>query len=120
MYVSLMIFIIISCRYLNWGLGGKSLALNQIVSILLDIKSTGNWQHALRHVPRRKLLRDDVINVSIHKNIEKATDTLRYDRPEVKKAKWSPANRDFDSTQARKKKDGHKERLISLRNIINE
>lgn len=87
----------------------------------MDIKSTGNWEHALRHVPRRKLSRDDGINVSIHKNIEKATDTLRYDRPyEVKKAKWSPSNRDFDSTRGRKNKDGHTERLIHLRNILND
>lgn len=42
-------------RYLEWGIGGKCLTLNQIVNILLDIKHTGDWQYALRHVPRRKL-----------------------------------------------------------------
>lgn len=43
-------------RYLSWGAGaGKSLTLNQVISILLDVKHTGDWQHALRHVPKRKL-----------------------------------------------------------------
>ncbi|KAF5272206.1 hypothetical protein FQA39_LY01288 [Lamprigera yunnana] len=42
--------------HLEWGSGsGKSLTINQVTSILLDIKETGNWKHALRHVPRRKL-----------------------------------------------------------------
>lgn len=43
-------------KYLNWGAGsGKSLTLNQMVSILLDLKHTKDWNHALRHVPKRKL-----------------------------------------------------------------
>lgn len=44
-------------RYLNWGSGsGKSLTLNQMVSILLDLKKTKDWNYALRHVPKRKLV----------------------------------------------------------------
>lgn len=44
-------------RYLQWGSGsGKSLTLNQMVSIMLDLKTTGNWQQSLSHVPRRKLV----------------------------------------------------------------
>ncbi|KAF7286145.1 hypothetical protein GWI33_007393 [Rhynchophorus ferrugineus] len=44
-------------KYLLWGAGsGKSLTLNQCVAILLDLRTTGNWEYALRHVPRRKLL----------------------------------------------------------------
>ncbi|CAH1156031.1 unnamed protein product [Phaedon cochleariae] len=44
-------------RYLQWGSGsGKSLTLNQVGSILLDVKRYGNWEKALRHVPRRKLV----------------------------------------------------------------
>lgn len=43
-------------RYLEWGAGsGKSLTLNQVMSIMLDMKVSGDWNHALRHVPRRKL-----------------------------------------------------------------
>ena len=46
-------------RYLQWGAGsGKSLTLNQMTSIMLDIKSTGNWPLALSHVPRRKVFRE--------------------------------------------------------------
>lgn len=44
-------------RYLQWGSGsGKSLTLNQMTHIMLDLKSTGDWNKSLSHVPRRKLL----------------------------------------------------------------
>ncbi|XP_066246008.1 mitochondrial ribonuclease P protein 1 homolog [Euwallacea similis] len=44
-------------RYLQWGGGsGKSLTINQCVAILLDLKKTGDWNCALKHVPRRKLV----------------------------------------------------------------
>lgn len=43
-------------HHLKWGSGsGKSLTINQVTSILLDIKNTSDWNHSLRHVPRRKL-----------------------------------------------------------------
>lgn len=43
-------------RYLQWGAGsGKSLTLNQCISILLDVKRTNDWKYALRHVPCRKI-----------------------------------------------------------------
>lgn len=42
--------------YLHFGSGsGKSLTINQMVDILLDLKMTNDWEFALRHVPRRKL-----------------------------------------------------------------
>uniref|UniRef100_A0A1B0AFT8 SAM-dependent MTase TRM10-type domain-containing protein n=1 Tax=Glossina pallidipes TaxID=7398 RepID=A0A1B0AFT8_GLOPL len=44
-------------RYLQWGAGsGKSLTLNQMVNILLDLKKTGDWATSLKHVPRRKVI----------------------------------------------------------------
>lgn len=44
-------------KYLTWGAGsGKSLTLNQMVNILLDLKQTKDWNYALRHVPKRKLV----------------------------------------------------------------
>lgn len=44
-------------KYLQWGSGsGKSLTVNQSVSILLDLKTTNDWMYSLRHVPRRKLV----------------------------------------------------------------
>ncbi|TMW39506.1 hypothetical protein DOY81_015414, partial [Sarcophaga bullata] len=44
-------------RYLQWGAGsGKSLTLNQMINILLDLKTTGDWMRSLRHVPRRKVI----------------------------------------------------------------
>ncbi|XP_072940880.1 mitochondrial ribonuclease P protein 1 homolog [Epargyreus clarus] len=44
-------------RYLEWGPGSKkNLNVNHMISILLDLKATGDWEYALRHVPRRKLM----------------------------------------------------------------
>lgn len=44
-------------KYLQWGAGsGKTLTLNQCTSILLDVKKTGDWKYALRHVPKRKII----------------------------------------------------------------
>jgi len=44
-------------RYLSWGAGsGKSLTLNQMVNIMLNMKKTGDWNSALQFVPRRKLM----------------------------------------------------------------
>ncbi|ODM90497.1 Mitochondrial ribonuclease P protein 1 [Orchesella cincta] len=46
-------------KYLMWGLGGKSLTVNQMGRIMLDIRySRGDWKTAFRHVPMRKLNRD--------------------------------------------------------------
>lgn len=46
-------------RYLQWGSGsGKSLTLNQMTRIMLDLKTSGDWQKSLSHVPRRKLVLD--------------------------------------------------------------
>ncbi|KAL1138108.1 hypothetical protein AAG570_009800 [Ranatra chinensis] len=45
-------------RYLAWGMGSKSLTLNQVLAILLDMKSNGgDWEAALRkNVPQRKVV----------------------------------------------------------------
>lgn len=41
---------------LQWGLGStKTLPLNHMLSILLDLKYTNDWNIALQHIPRRKL-----------------------------------------------------------------
>jgi len=42
-------------QYLNWGEGTKSLTLDQMMKIMLDIKNTGCWNTAFNHVPKRKL-----------------------------------------------------------------
>lgn len=43
-------------EYLEWGSGSaKNLPLNQVMSILLDLRHTNNWHKALVHVPTRKL-----------------------------------------------------------------
>ncbi|KRT80697.1 hypothetical protein AMK59_5382, partial [Oryctes borbonicus] len=59
-------------RYLQWRAGsGKNLTLNQMILVLLDIKATGDWNYALRHVPRRKVV--DEGNITYDQ-------TLGYDR----------------------------------------
>lgn len=42
-------------RYLKWSIGNKSLTLNQVVDIMLELKLNKNWPEALVHVPRRKV-----------------------------------------------------------------
>jgi ribonuclease P protein 1 len=44
--------------YLVWGLGSKSLTLNQMGNILLDFRLQKDWKLALDHVPKRKLQRE--------------------------------------------------------------
>ena len=46
-------------RYMDWGLGGKSLTINQMGRIMLDLRYTRDWQKALDSVPKRKLRRYD-------------------------------------------------------------
>lgn len=41
---------------LEWGTGSvKNLPLNQVLSVLLDLRVTNNWDIAFQHIPRRKL-----------------------------------------------------------------
>lgn len=43
-------------KYVQWGVGAnKSLTLNQVLGILLDLRKTGDWNVALKHLPSRKL-----------------------------------------------------------------
>lgn len=84
-------------RYLQWGDGsGKSLTLNQMISILLDIKNTGDWEYALRHVPRRKVLGSsaNTFKMQINKNFERSGPA--YDRNSRSKN-----NRSFDNLRRR-------------------
>ncbi|XP_044733117.1 mitochondrial ribonuclease P protein 1 homolog [Chrysoperla carnea] len=79
-------------RYLQWGSGsGKSLTLNQMVSILLDVKTTGDWNYALRHVPRRKvmeighnILRNDKSSLRFNKNSSRTVKSYPENSKEIK------------------------------------
>lgn len=42
-------------KYLDWGVGGKSLPLNQMIDIMLELKTSGDWNKAFEWIPRRKL-----------------------------------------------------------------
>ncbi|EFN78582.1 RNA (guanine-9-)-methyltransferase domain-containing protein 1-like protein, mitochondrial [Harpegnathos saltator] len=43
-------------KYLDWGSGStKNFTVNQILSIILDLRHTRSWEQAFRHVPVRKL-----------------------------------------------------------------
>lgn len=62
-------------RYLQWGSGsGKSLTINQMISILLVLKDTSSWEEALKIVPRRKILSIE----STEEWIEKRLRSLKY------------------------------------------
>ncbi|GFG39653.1 hypothetical protein Cfor_02960 [Coptotermes formosanus] len=66
-------------RYLAWGAGGsKSLTLNQVIKILLDIRASGSWDKALQHVPRRKLASAKDIQERSSKEVEKSKQQLQY------------------------------------------
>lgn len=73
-------------KYLHWGAGsGKSLTLNQMVSILNDVKLTEDWKYALRHVPKRKIMEH-----SSGENINGAVNGQRFSRYKTGK-KWIPS-----------------------------
>lgn len=42
-------------RYLAWGSSDYSLTLDQMMKIMLEMKTSGDWIKALRHVPSRKI-----------------------------------------------------------------
>lgn len=59
-------------RYLQWGGGsGKSLTLNQMTNILLELKRSGDWNEALKVVPRRKLIDETEHVKRFEPNLEK-------------------------------------------------
>lgn len=91
-------------RYLEWAPGSKkNLNINHMVPILLDLKLTRDWEFALRHIPRRKLmetkikafqkklknpkLRDEVYksfsNLGLKDKKIKARKTLYYDDDKI-------------------------------------
>lgn len=103
-------------RYLQWGSGsGKSLTLNQVASILLDVKHTGNWKHALRHVPRRKLVEYEPQKSDSNINL------IGNNNNNIKRKTWSPKfNTDkinFDNTKDEVKRK-NRERMLKVRSIM--
>lgn len=66
-------------RHLLWGAGGsKSLTLNQVIKILLDVRASGNWDKALEHVPRRKLAIAEDIRERSLQEMGKSKQKLQY------------------------------------------
>lgn len=44
----------------RWGMGSKSLTIDQVIKLLLSFKQNRNWEEALlESVPKRKLWRND-------------------------------------------------------------
>lgn len=49
-------------RFLEWAPGSKkNLNINHMVPILLDLKLTQDWEFALQHIPRRKLMETKIL-----------------------------------------------------------
>lgn len=62
-------------RYLEWAPGSKkNLNINHMIPILLDLKMTADWEYALQHVPRRKLMETKIM--AMQKNLNPK---LQYD-----------------------------------------
>lgn len=60
-------------RYLQWNTGStKSLTLNQVLGILIDVKYTKNWMEAFNNnIPRRKVILDDTISTKCIQYVRK-------------------------------------------------
>ncbi|KAM8894028.1 tRNA methyltransferase 10 homolog C [Spinachia spinachia] len=41
-------------EFLHWGIGAKTLTLDQMIRIMFTMKETGKWEEALMFVPQRK------------------------------------------------------------------
>ncbi|KAL0851043.1 hypothetical protein ABMA28_006934 [Loxostege sticticalis] len=49
-------------RFLEWAPGSKkNLNINHMLPILSDLKISGDWEFALRHIPRRKLMETKIL-----------------------------------------------------------
>ncbi|XP_036603651.1 tRNA methyltransferase 10 homolog C [Trichosurus vulpecula] len=69
-------------RYLHWEVGNKNLTLDQMMRILLSLKNTGDWEEALKFVPRRK--HSGFHSVFI--NSKNFVEGLQKDKSEIKKS----------------------------------
>lgn len=70
-------------KYLDGGASGsKSLTLDQMMRIMLSIKTSGNWGTALAHVPRRKVVNEERDQhkglVKFNANLNKFNKNLRH------------------------------------------
>ncbi|KAK9502174.1 hypothetical protein O3M35_012757 [Rhynocoris fuscipes] len=54
-------------RYLDWGIGTKSLTINQCLKIMLDVRVSGDWEKALVHVPKRKIKTEEQVKELIRR-----------------------------------------------------
>jgi len=109
-------------HYLDWGSGsGKSLTINQVTSILLDVKRTRDWKYALRHVPRRKLA-----DYSLASATKKFTVRSNYikDAPKSNNLMWRPSLKNTSDPNFKKKRPHGDEkqhtnsRLIDVRKVV--
>ncbi|XP_075237096.1 tRNA methyltransferase roswell [Lycorma delicatula] len=99
-------------RYLMWGSGSKSLTLDQCTEILLELKKSGDWEKALEHVPKRKLMTDEK-NVKEQEKIDELMDkSTHFGQSYIKMHEWGVKNKgklknrayDFDLHSLRKEK----------------
>lgn len=70
-------------KYLDWGNGSsKSLALDQSLNIMLDLRHTGDWKKAFKHVPIRKLrsFREDDLKRRMQRFM---SNTLETQKPKI-------------------------------------
>ncbi|XP_074648279.1 uncharacterized protein LOC141903840 [Tubulanus polymorphus] len=63
--------------YYRFVSGSKSLSLDQITRILLDMKDTGDWTTALRHIPKRKVIPMSEIREEERRRDERRAEAMR-------------------------------------------
>lgn len=71
-------------KYLDWGSSSfKTLTLDQSLKIMLDLRHTGDWKKALKHVPIRKLrsFKEDELR---HKVQRFMSNTLETRKPKIR------------------------------------
>ncbi|XP_066589185.1 mitochondrial ribonuclease P protein 1 homolog isoform X2 [Prorops nasuta] len=77
-------------KYMKFGSGsGKNLTLNQVISIMIDLRHTKDWLTALTHVPTRKLMaqREAKAKRNLSQFLLDATNNSKEIKPEITKLK---------------------------------
>lgn len=87
-------------RYLDWGSNsGKTLTLDQMMKIMLGLKTSRSWDCALKHVPRRKIVNEEL-------NERKEVTKWNANVNKFKKVyRREERNFDFDSSSVRATND---------------
>lgn len=87
-------------RYFHWS-GDKTLTLDAMLKIMLELKSTRDWAKALRHAPKRKIVgyrqaneTENTIDTEHKNETEKTNETEKANSNETKNVNASERKKD--------------------------